>query len=74
MRGFTRTRGRGLPTRFGNTAGLPGPHRKHGPFCAARKTITKLSKYVQFVIKFVDATNPIHILNLHGPHNRNWQG
>jgi hypothetical protein len=49
-------------------------HRKHGPFFVPRKTITKTSKYVHYVIKFVDATNPIHILSLSGPHNRNWQG
>jgi hypothetical protein len=31
-----------------------------------RKTITKASKYVNYVIKFVDAANPVHILSLSG--------
>jgi hypothetical protein len=30
------------------------------------KTITKASKYVNYVIKFVDAANPVHILSLSG--------
>jgi hypothetical protein len=36
-------------------------HRKHGPFFVPCKSITKASKYVNYVIKFVDAAKPIHI-------------
>ena len=49
-------------------------HWRQEPFFVARKTITKPSIFVKFVIKFEGATNPIHILSLCSPHNCNWQG
>ena len=49
-------------------------HRRQEPFFEARKTITKPSIFVKFVIKFEGAANPTHNLSLCSPHNRNWQG
>jgi hypothetical protein len=49
-------------------------HRRQEPFFVARKTITKPSIFVKFVIKFEGAANPTHNLSLCSPHNRNWQG
>jgi hypothetical protein len=34
-------------------------HRRQGPLCGARKTYTKPSTFVKYVIKFVGTTNPI---------------
>ena len=43
-------------------------HQRQEHFFAARKTITKPSTYVKFVIKFVGAANLTNILSLSEPH------
>ena len=43
-------------------------HQRQEPFCADRKTYTKPSTFVKYVIRFADVTNAMHILSLCGPH------
>ena len=44
-------------------------HRRHEPILVARKTLTKSSTYVKFVIKFVGTANITNILNFREPLN-----
>src|ERR1700720_3419035 len=62
-----------FPTIY-SSRGSRTSHRRHRSIYVAHKSITNSSTYVKFVIKYVDAMNPLSILILCGPHNRNWQG
>jgi hypothetical protein len=42
-----------------NDQNLSITHTGDGPFGVAGKTITKSSKFVKYVIKFADITNPV---------------
>ena len=49
-------------------------HRRHEPILVARKTLTKSSTYVKFVMAFEAAANPAHNLILCGSHDHDWYG
>ena len=44
-------------------------HRRHEPILVARKTLTKSSTYVKFVIKFVGTANLTNIMKFREPLN-----